>query len=80
MSDRTPQRPFRLDPGDVIPDYWTAKEARLVYDFLLLVLIAISDRYEDEMLAPVRESDAPPSDNVPHDDHDTSLSDDDIPF
>lgn len=37
----------RLNPGDVIPAYWSLKEANLVFDFLLLVKLAISDCYDD---------------------------------
>lgn len=55
MSDQRRYRVRRLDPGDVIPDDWTAEEANMVFDFLLLVTTAIFDKYEEEMTYPIRD-------------------------
>lgn len=80
MSDGSQRRPFRLDPSDVIFDDWTAEEANLVYDVLIVVPTAIFDRYEDEMLAPLDNGAAPTNDDgVPPERYD-SFCEDDIPF
>jgi len=48
LSSRWGRRKVRrFNPGDVIPAYWSLKEANLVFDFLLLVNLAISDSYDD---------------------------------
>lgn len=53
---RAPEH-LRLDPGDVIPDNWSTDEVLLVYDFLLRVITAIYDNYEDQMNPGLQNSD-----------------------
>ncbi len=65
MNRQQSRNTLRLDPGDVIPDHWTTDETTLVYDFLLTVLTAIYDRYEDHMLSPLGTTPPPPTDDGP---------------
>jgi hypothetical protein len=76
MSDHRRNRFPRLDPGDVIPDGWSTDETLLVYDFLLRVLVAISDRYEDQILAGPRDAGGTASDVASR----TVTDKNDVPF